>query len=112
MIQDIKEAVEQLVIDEYHLSEVLKENETILELVKDDEFAQELYAAMCNMQWVKNGIHWGCTWRSSGGIVAELRNQGENYMDFYCSGNEGFVSERVRNVLGELGWEPKEYEDE
>ena len=82
------------------------------EKIKDYNYAQELYAALCNMKWqnIKNPkIIYSCTWRYAGGIVGRIRNNKENYMDFYCSGGEGKVSKRIRKDLKELGWNKLEY---
>lgn len=58
-------------------------------------YAQHLYAAMCNQEFVKNevwpqlrGETWSCSWRMAGGIVADMREQGD-YIDWYCSGIQG-----------------------
>ena len=55
-------------------------------------YAQHLYAAMCNNDFQKNdvwpalkGETWSCSWRHAGGIVADMREQGD-YLDWYCSG--------------------------
>lgn len=68
----------------------------ILEKVKEDRYAQNLYAAMCNMQWQRSEVIpilkdelWHASWRSSGAIVSDLRGEGD-YMDWYCSGMGGF----------------------
>ena len=103
--------------------------------IKDARYAQNLYAALCNMQWQKTEVFpilkdelWSCTWRSSGGIIAELRDCGEDYMDWYCSGMgglsdyhdsgefDGYVSEstvtdEIRADLASLGWHPVPWED-
>jgi hypothetical protein len=84
------------------------------EMLADDSFAHEVYAALCNMRWRnKNnpGAIYAVSWRHAGGVVAQIRGLGENYMDFYCSGREGRVSERVLKALGALGWEPWPYDD-
>ena len=107
-------------------------------------YAQNLYAAMCNMQWQKMDVmpilkdeYWSCSWRSAGGIVAELRDDGEDYMDYYCSGMGGFaaledeteeeaqadfaakcyapegqVTDEIREDLARLGWQPVPYDDD
>jgi hypothetical protein len=99
-----------------------------------DTYAQNLYAAMCNMQWQKREVmpiltneYWHCSWRSSGGLVAQLRGSGD-YMDYYCSGigdglgngdstgTKGFVpestvTEEIEQDLAQLGWQPIPYED-
>jgi len=100
-----------------------------------DSYAQNLYAALCNMQWQKLDVmpilkdeYWHCSWRSAGGIVADLRCEGD-YMDWYCSGiqdfgtdeadprfyvgghvAEGHVTEEIKHDLGLLGWKPVPYE--
>ena len=85
------------------------------ERLKLDEFAYAVYSAMCNQEWRKfdTKSRWGCSWRTSGGIVADLRDQGEDYIDFYCSGMgihkgvpEGTVTPEVAQALLELGWRP------
>ena len=86
---------------------------------ESETYAQNLYAAMCNNQFVKNDVwpiledkRWGCSWRYAGGIVADLRGEGD-YIDWYCSGigdnnkmfvGEGNVTDEVRNDLLILGW--------
>ena len=57
-----------------------------------DLYAQNLYAAMCNMQFIKldtipilKNQRWSCSWRHAGGIIADMREEGD-YIDWYCSG--------------------------
>jgi hypothetical protein len=102
-----------------------------------DAYAQNLYAAMCNMQFQKLEVMpilkeqlWSCSWRSSGGIIAHMRQQGD-YMDWYCSGiqdysdhaadpgftgggyvPEGVVTDEIRQDLHRLGWVPVPYQDD
>ena len=73
----------------------------------DDAFADELYCALCNADWVHDdGTEWHGSWRYAAGVVADLRDRGECYLDFYCSpsGGEGAISERVAEALAALGW--------
>jgi len=80
----------------------------------DDMFACELYGALCNMRWRRAGSGGepvSMSWRYAGGVVAHLACRGGCYLDYYCSGGEGTVSERVRAALGELGWEPVSWPD-
>jgi len=68
--------------------------------VRDSEaYAQNLYAAMCNQDFQKNDVWpvlknetWSASWRSAGGIVADMRGEGD-YMDWYCSGIQGIMTE-------------------
>jgi hypothetical protein len=110
----------------------------LLEKVRTrDDYAQNLYAAMCNMRWIKLEVipilkddYWTCSWRASGGIVADLQGKGD-YLDWYCSGmggltaydtddgdkymaekkfvSEGTVTDEIRNDLLKLGWVPSEW---
>ena len=106
---------------------------------KREEYAQNLYAAMCNRSFQKNAVwdrlkntNWSCSWRYAGGIVADMRGKGD-YIDWYCSGirgglseqeiadmepedrekylwmqanfvSESYVTDEIRNDLYRLGW--------
>jgi hypothetical protein len=79
---------------------------------KSDIYSQNLYAALCNNEFIKNNQIWSCSWRSSGGIVANLREQGD-YIDWYCSGigttnkkyvAESVVTDEVFKDIDSLGW--------
>jgi hypothetical protein len=106
-----------------------------------DSYAQNIYAALCNMRWQKLDVlpilkdeFWSCSWRSAGGIVANMLQKGD-YMDWYCSGMGGVatydlqegeaymarmkyvpeatVTEEIREDFQKLGWVPNEWpEDE
>lgn len=90
----------------------------VLKCKQSNAYAQNLYAAMCNNRFFKEEHEWTSSWRMSGEIVAYLRNCGESYLDWYCSGmgnrpdfvEEGSVSDEIRNDLLELGWYIKPYE--
>jgi hypothetical protein len=47
------------------------------------------------------------SFRSAGGFVARIRNEilgtDEDYMDWYCSGPEAYLSERVARIYDEIG---------
>jgi len=92
--------------------------------VKTSEaYAQNLYAAMCNNDFQKiepwvilTGDTWGRSWRGAGGVVADLREEGD-YLTWYCSGimgegayiegyvQEGVVTEEIAEDLRKLGWQ-------
>lgn len=108
-----------------NLEEDIKKDPEIISLCADRDIAVEFYRAMCNMRWKKNlaifedeqivaklkgkEINvWSCSWRCAGGIIADIRSIhhgfSENYMDFYCSGEEGWVSPLVEKHFERLGW--------
>lgn len=100
-----------LAMSVYNLERDLVANEAIREAVQTDRtFANELYAALCNNQFihVRMGDHendyWSCTWRYAGEIVAHIESLGGDYMDYYCTGNEGTISPRVESALAAIGW--------
>ena len=120
----------------------LRSTDWILEKVRSsDSYAQNLYAAMCNMQWHNSEMwntlkedYWSCSWRSAGGIVADMLGKGD-YIDWYCSGMGGMsgydkdsetfeqwqartkyvpestVTEEIKEDLAKLGWFPIPYKD-
>lgn len=126
-----------LVEDIYRCPDVLNKIRT------RKEYAQNLYAAFCNMRWCPRDLWpalrqdpkqdlWSASWRSSGGIIAQFRQEGD-YMDWYCSGMGGFadyetdpeewqketkfvpegtITEEIAADLSMLGWFPVPYEDD
>lgn len=105
----------------------LRTTDWILEKVRTrDDYAQNLYAAMCNREFQRLDVMpilkdetWGCSWRYAGGIIADMQEKGD-YIDWYCSGirdsdretadtdslyvPEGTVTDEVREDLNRLGW--------
>ena len=106
----------------------LRSTDWILEKVrKSDTYAQNLYASMCNNDFIRNEIWpilkedtWCCSWRHAGGIIADMREEGD-YIDWYCSGigsglgngdedgfknyvSESVVTDEIRADLFKLGW--------
>lgn len=83
-----------------------------LDRFQDDDFAKEIYRALCNMKWrsiYDPDYEYSCSWRYAGGLVAEIRGKGEDYLDYYCSGGEGIVTERVEKLFKALGFLPVPY---
>jgi len=102
------------------LEQDLKNSKLIVEKIKtSDNYAQNLYAALCNNQFIKEK-EWSCSWRYAGGIISDIIHDETdcgNYLDWYCSGcwsgeseayekylPEGFVSGEIEEDLNELGW--------
>jgi hypothetical protein len=90
--------------------------------VNSDSYAQRLYATLCNNNFFKGYMveAWHCSWRHSGGIVADLRGEGD-YIDWYLSGmrfdednsvellTEGTICEEVQADLLTIGWRVEPY---
>jgi hypothetical protein len=106
----------------------LRSSKELCDKVKASEnYAQNLYAALCNQDWQRNevwpllkGETYSCSWRYAGGIVADMREEGD-YIEWYCSGiqgepdeswvdlghvPEGTVTDQIREDLFRLGWLP------
>jgi len=93
------------------LEEEIAEDTEMMKKVQDLSYAHKLYAALCNTVWQPDDVidilqekTWSASWRSAGGIVAELRNCDEDYLNWYCSGFEGYVHEDIRKDLKRIGW--------
>jgi hypothetical protein len=116
----------------------LRSSKELCDKVKaSDSYAQNLYAAMCNMDWQSRefwqemkGETWSCSWRHAGGIIADMKEEGD-YIDWYCSGigndesgygldhrpangyvPEGIVTEEIELDLNRLGWRPVPYNND
>jgi hypothetical protein len=71
----------------------LRSTDWICDKVRESRvYAQNLYAAMCNNDFQKLDVmpilkdqRWSCSWRHAGGIIADMRQEGD-YIDWYCSG--------------------------
>ena len=125
----------------HNLEADLMTDQHIVTRVREDQaYAQNLYAALCNTQWQHQDvwtklkdITWSCSWRHAGGIVSDMRKEGD-YMDWYCSGMggvatynleegevymakmkyvpEGTITDEIATDLDRLGWFPVPYDDD
>lgn len=88
-------------MDDRDLVEMIWQSPWMLEKIRTrNDYAQNLYAAFCNMQWCKREMwdilkeeYWSCSWRGAGGLVAEWQGKGGDYMNWYCSGMGGFATD-------------------
>jgi hypothetical protein len=102
-----------------------------------ENYAQNVYAALCNMRWqrldtfpILKDEYWSCSWRSAGGIVADMLEKGD-YIDWYCSGignsddgyglshkqadgyvSEGEITDEILADFKALGWTPSEWPED
>jgi hypothetical protein len=121
----------------------LRSTAWILAKARASVYAQNIYASMCNIRWQRIGMwpalkdeYWSCSWRSAGGVVADMLGTGD-YIDWYCSGignkeagfgldhyqptpdpdgrdyvPEGTVTEEIRVDFQKLGWVPSEWPED
>lgn len=75
------------------------------------DYCKRFYATLCNNELHKNNDVTGYSWRATGGLIADILCVGD-YMDWYCSGNEGWIDVEVQQDLLDMGWEVKHYPDE
>lgn len=74
----------------------------------DPELCAEMWSALANVEWTTyNGDSAAYSFRAAGDLIAAVIGRGD-YMDWYCSGPDGRVSERVANALATEGWFPVE----
>lgn len=89
--------------------DIRKDKEIVEKLKSSYKYAKKLYSSLCNVLWFKDGQRWSASWRMAGDIVASIRGNGENYLDYYCSGDEGHVDKEVEEDLKRLGWTWEHY---
>ena len=102
-----------------NLEKDLLNNNTIVQKCKYSPiYSQNLYAGLCNNRFFYGDKEWTCSWRYAGGLVADLIGNGEDYLDYYCSGMcnaegfvpEGVVTDEIKLDLAKIGWIVKPYE--
>ena len=101
---------------QHNLERDMKDAKWFVDKVRANEsYAQNLYAALCNNAFQKLEVIpvlkdevWSCTWRYAGGIVADIRCEGD-YMDWYCSGIYGDPKEIDYAAAETQGFDLKKY---
>lgn len=74
----------------------------VREFVQDKAQAENLYRALCNNKLCNKRDpvdELSMTWRRAAMMIADLRMQDEDYLFFYCAGNEGFVHPDVERIF-------------
>lgn len=72
----------------------------------DDDFAKQVYQAITNVDWEHKESQWtfSRTFRAAGDLIADIRDKGEIYLDWYCCADEGVVSEEIATGMKSKGW--------
>ena len=71
--------------------------------ISSENYCKDLYAALCNNEFIKGSKTCSYTWRTIGGIISHILEKGD-YIDWYLSGNEGFITDEVKQDLENMGW--------
>jgi len=120
--------------------DMLLKHPTVTQNINDEGFCTEIYQSLTNsivivdleelpmteeqrediferlLEFGSNQLDVSMSFRSAGGFVAELRNEligtSEDYMDWYCSGPECYLSPRIQEIYDEYNinwsvWEDK-----
>lgn len=122
--QQKKDREQDPVWQKHNMEYDLRSTAWVIAKVKESEnYAQNLYAALCNNQFIQpentwdilKEEYWSCSWRYAGGIIADIKEEGD-YIDWYCTGigdkdgdregfvGEGFVTDEIKADLKKIGW--------
>jgi len=76
-------------------------------LRENEDFGVELWSAMANVDWYNdsdpNKTDVGRSFRAAGSLIASMLCHGD-YLDWYCSGPDGIVSEFIAEAMALKGW--------
>ena len=94
----------------------------ITKIRKQEIYAQNLYAALCNNRYqprdvwgILSNINWDCSWSYAARLISDIRED-ESYIDWYCSGTgfagtdftgfveESYVTEEIEFDINSIGW--------
>ncbi len=118
---------------------LMVEHPTVTKYINDETFCTEIYQSLTNsilivdleklpmseeeridvferlLTYGSDQLDVSMSFRSAGGFVAELRNDllgtNEEYMDWYCSGPECNLSERIAEIYDEYDMKWSEWND-
>ena len=76
-------------------------------LRESEDFGIEIWSALANVGWFNNAdienTECGYSFRGAGSLIASMLCCGD-YMDWYCSGPDGVVSEYIAEKMASKGW--------
>lgn len=73
---------------------------------ESDKNAIEFWSALANVDWynLSTKEEAGYSFRSAGGLIADIRKDGSDYMTWYCSGPYASVSYHIERTMKKAGW--------
>jgi hypothetical protein len=73
--------------------------------IRDEKFCFELYRALAENKWTKDGESVALSWKRAEELINALRGgHGEEPLVLAQTGNEGYVDRTIREVFEPLGW--------
>jgi hypothetical protein len=94
--------------------ELFRSLEQLGDRLTDERLARDLYRALADRVWRRDGYEVSVSWKRAEEIINELRaNLGEEPLTLAQTGGEGELTERVREAIEPLGWrtEPLDTDD-
>jgi hypothetical protein len=78
------------------------------DLLDDESFCAELYRALADVKWHRDGGAVAVSWKRAEELINEARAaRGRPRLMLAQTGGEGEVAKRVAEALGALGWSPQ-----
>jgi hypothetical protein len=115
------------------LYDAMLKHPTVTRYISEDQFCKDIYSNVIldldkmnlseedrkeMFRWAMqedDALDASMSFRSAGGFVADLRNDligtSEDYMDWYCSQGEGYLSATIEAIYDEFGIKWSEWRD-
>ena len=80
---------------------------------EDEMFACDVWSALCNTDWIApDGQRYLESFRTAGGVISEIRQDGSDYLTWYCSTPAAVVTQEISDAMAAIGWrhEPTQIE--
>jgi len=111
-------------LTQHNLMDDIRNSKLIAKKLESREYAQQLYAALCNTEWQRTDV-WSIlssdgpstmSWRTAAGLVTDIEpvinGDPRTYIDLYCSGiqeidnaiSEGTITPEIAADLLTIGW--------
>lgn len=82
-----------------------------MRLKSGEDLRQEWWSALANITWYHDdGATFDASFRSAGTVIANISEDGSDYMDYYCQSEAEIVSDRIASGMALKGWTFKKYE--
>jgi hypothetical protein len=71
----------------------------------NNDLCKDVWAALANVTWYhpESKQEYSCSFRYAGGLIADLRGEGD-YMDWYCCAPNASITDEIRRTFKKEGW--------